>query len=107
MICMVVEQPDASLSIDIMSIAELVLNCIHRARELQPPGRFRERTGTETTDWHPRLPEENPLPLALWPSGLLESSLWPYSPSLPPKRPTSGWEAWSHMLLFLREGVAT
>lgn len=39
---MVVEQPDTSFSIDIMSIAELVLNCIHMALELQPPGSLEE-----------------------------------------------------------------
>lgn len=43
MIRMVVEQPDASLSIDIMSIAELALNCIHMALELQRPGRLEEK----------------------------------------------------------------
>lgn len=60
MIRTVVEQPDASLSIDIMSIAELVLNCIHMALELQAPGPLEENT-----DRTHRLAS-----LALWPIGV-------------------------------------
>lgn len=72
MIRTVVEQPDASLSIDIMSIAELVLNCIHMALELQAPGPLEENR-----DRTHRLASQTSQGISsLWPSGLLGFILW-------------------------------